>query len=456
MIHRNLFVGALLLAGARLLPAAEPDPVLAPTPRAKLMTATATSRPFLSASRSQQPVDLATRGYSESELLVRGFNSTNQEWVTRILVRRPQDARKFNGRVIVELFNASAQYDSAPLWGFSWEYFLRRGDAWVGVTTSPAAVDTLKTFNAVRYEALNLPAGGVDSCSAAQQGGPAGDIIAQVGSLLRSSSKENPLLNLNPQRLIAAGYAESGDHITYFSAVLHDDMRRGDGAPIFDGYLNVAGLAALSPDCVAAGLPRDVPFLSVLSGMQAVVVPGGSSETRSDGWRVFEVAGAEGALPPAAAVPVTSDLTTAAKGPAETVCREPVMDQILGYAINGVWQQLDDLLLLKQPMIDLPPIASASNGEAPGGWRLPQVELPLVGPGPRRSGSATDAPRGCNTVTGSMSRFDAATLKQRYRDRNEYLRRFNAAVDEAVRNRLLVKEDAAALKTATARTTPTF
>jgi hypothetical protein len=453
MIHRNLFIGALLLVGARLLPGAEPDAVLASTPRAKLLAATATSRPFLGASRSQQPVDLATRGYAESELLVRGFTSTNQAWVTRILVRRPQDTRKFSGRVIVELLNASAQYDSAPLWGFSWEYFLRRGDAWIGVTTSPAAVDTLKTFNAVRYEALNLPAGGVGGCGAAQQEAPAGDIIAQVGSLLRSSSKENPLLNLNPQRLIAAGYAESGDQLTYFSATLHDDMRRGDGAPIFDGYLNVAGVAALSPDCVAAGPPRDVPFVTVLSGMQIVVVPEGS-ETRSDGWRVFEVPGAEGALPPAAAVPVTSDLTTAAKGSAEIVCREPVMAQILGHAINGVWQQFDDLLLLKQPMIDLPPIASA--GEAPGGWRLPQVELPLVGPAPRRSAGATDAPGGCNSATGSMSRFDAATLKQRYRDRSEYLRRFNAAVDEAVRNRLLVKEDAAALKTGTARTTPAF
>jgi hypothetical protein len=427
-----------------------------PTPRAKVLPATATSRPFLAASRSQQPVDLAPRGYTENELVVRGSTSTSQSWVTRVLVRRPQDARKFSGRVIVELLNTPAQYESAPLWGFSWEYFLRRGDAWVGVTTSPAAADTLKMFNAARYEVLNLPASGLSGCSAAQQGAPAGEVIAQVGALLRSSSKENPLLTLNPQRLLAAGYSESGDHIAHFAATLHGEMRRGDGAPIFDGYLNVAGLAALSPACVAAGLPRDVPFVSVLSGKQNVVVPVGSSETRSDSWRVFEVAGAEGAQPTTAAVPVIADLATVAKVPGEIVCREPVMDQILGYSINAVWQQFDDLLVLKQPMVDLPPIASGINSEASGGWRLPQVELPLMGPVPHRSESATDAPKGCNTVTGSMSRLDSATLKQRYRDRNEYLRRFNAAVDEAVSNRLLVKEDAVALKTTTARATPAF
>src|SRR5687768_8750478 len=129
MIHKNLFTVTLLLAGAQLLLAAEPDPVLVPTPRAKVLPATATSRPFLAASRSQQPVDLAPRGYTENELVVRGSTSTSQSWGTRILVRRPLDARKFSGRVIVELLNTTAQYESAPLWGFSWEYFLRRGDA---------------------------------------------------------------------------------------------------------------------------------------------------------------------------------------------------------------------------------------------------------------------------------------------------------------------------------------
>jgi hypothetical protein len=55
-----------------------------------------------------------------------------------------------------------------------------------------------------------------------------------------------------------------------------------------------------------------------------------------------------------------------------------------------------------------------------------------------------------------MQRFEPAKLKALYRDRAEYLRRFNAAVDQALRGRLLVKEDADAIKAAAVRTPPVF
>jgi Alpha/beta hydrolase domain len=171
MIHKKLFIGALLMAGSPLLQAAEPDPVLVATPRAKVLATTASSRPFLAAARSQQPVDLAARGYVESEVAVRGHINASQPYVTRMLVRRPLDARNFSGRVIVELLDASGQFESAPLWGFSWEYFLRRGDAWVGVTVSPVSADTLKKFNASRYGTLNLATGEAGGCGAVSREG---------------------------------------------------------------------------------------------------------------------------------------------------------------------------------------------------------------------------------------------------------------------------------------------
>ncbi|MEO6368408.1 MAG: alpha/beta hydrolase domain-containing protein, partial [Steroidobacteraceae bacterium] len=138
-------------------PAAE----LVPTPRALIVPASATNRPFLAAAQAQQPVDLAARGYVESELLVSGYanvydwaeagsaaavavRNADVPYTTRILVRRPLDARKFSGRVVVELLNPAGHYDVAPLWGLSYEYFLRRGDAWVGVTVKPSALATLQ------------------------------------------------------------------------------------------------------------------------------------------------------------------------------------------------------------------------------------------------------------------------------------------------------------------------
>jgi hypothetical protein len=413
MFHKKLFIGALLLAGHQLLQAAEPEPVLVPTPRANALETTAASRPFLAAAGSQQPVNLAARGYTETEHLVRGHARGNLPYVTRMLVRRPLDASKFSGRVVVEVLHAAGQVETAPLWGFSREHFLRRGDVWVGLTLSPDAVGVLQKFNAARYVALNLPPVDAGGCGNARPGGLTGEVVAQVGALLRSSSKENPLLDLSPQRLLAAGYAASGDAITRFAAAPHHALRLGNGDPIFDGYLNVSGLAAVSAACVE-DLPRGVPFVSVLTESDIGMVPdrqGGDAQ--SEGFRVFEIAG------------VTA--------PASAACREPLMDQALAHALNAVWQQLDDQLVLKQPLTN-----QAPGLQVPGTKQATGGALPV-----------------CTATTGSL-RFDVAELKRLYRTRAEALRSFGAAADQAVQSRLLVKEDAVVLKASAAKVLPPF
>jgi Alpha/beta hydrolase domain len=434
MSYKKLFIGALLLAGHQLLQAAEPEPVLVPTPRANALESTAASRPFLAAARSQLAVNLAPHGYTEKEHLVRGLAGDGMPYVTRLLVRRPTDAGKFSGRVIVEVLHAVGQFETAPLWGFSWEHFLRRGDVWVGLTLSPGAVAPLQKFNAARYVALNLPADEAGGCGAAQTGGFAGEILAQVGALLRSSSKENPLLELGPQRLLAAGYAGAGDTITRFAVAPHRVLRLGNGDPIFDGYLNVSGLAAVSAAC-AEGLPRGVPFVSVLTESDISRAPdrhGG--DMQSEGFRLLEIAGTDGARPVPAGAPVAADLAAAGvAAPDSAACREPLMDQALTHALNAVWQQIDELLLLKLPL------ASQAPGlPMPSGRRVAVGALPV-----------------CSAATGSL-RFDVAELKRLYRTRAETLRSFGAAVDQAVQGRLLVKEDAAALKASAAKVLPPF
>jgi hypothetical protein len=150
--------------------------------------------------------------------------------------------------------------------------------------------------------------------------------------------------------------------------------------------------------------------------------------------------------------------------PPANLCREPRSDLPAGFAFNAIWQQLDDLLVLKQPMVTLPRIETDAagaplpdaNGNARGGWRLPQMEVPLA----RYAGRSSPQDAGASSAgvcaqTGAMQRFEPAQLKALYRDRNEFLRRFNAAVDVALQARLLVKEDAESLKAA-ARTAPAF
>jgi hypothetical protein len=474
MLREKLFMGIflLLVAGAPLHAA---ESVLVPTPRAKLLATSATNRPFLAAARAQQPVDLAARGYAETELLLRGSANTydwapagseevvvpraaGQRYVTRLLVRRPVDAGKFSGRVIVELLDPVAQRDSAPLWGLSNEHFLRRGDVWVGVTIGAGAVAALQKFDAVRYRDLVLSV--QDSGCTAAGGADAGlvwDAIAQAGALLRSSSKENPLLDLNPQRLIVAGHAEAGGYVTTFANAMHRHLRLGDDAPVFDGYLTASpGAAVAINKCVpalAAGdprlavMPRRVPFVVVT--VQGDAARGSlrraDSDAAADVFRLFEIAGVPGMAPFAAGMPAAADLAIVGSTQPVAACRDPRSDFPLGLAFNAVWQQFDDLLLQKLPMINAPRIEMDSNGNALGGWRLPQVDLPLA-----------RYARESACASGSMQRFDVTKLTSLYRSRAEYLRRFNAAVEQAVQGRRLVKEDGDALKTAMSRGLPAF
>jgi len=127
-------------------------------------------------------------------------------------------------------------------------------------------------------------------------------------------------------------------------------------------------------------------------------------------------------------------------------------------------QQYEDLLLQKTPMNHEPRLAIESGamsrdevGNARGGWRLPAIDVPLAA----YRGSSTprsDDPRSrllCS-ATGSAQSMAAPALKARYGSRAEYLRRFNAAVDEAQKHRRLVAEDAAAVKLQAQRTVPAF
>ena len=98
-------------------------------------------------------------------------------------------------------------------------------------------------------------------------------------------------------------------------------------------------------------------------------------------------------------------------------------------------------------------------GNASGGWSLPQLEVPLARYTGRSSPAAANAGERANAVcgfTGAKLPFDARRLKSLYRDRAEYLRRFRAAVDRAVAERRLVREDGEALKSPRAAPPPAF
>lgn len=452
-------VSLLLLSGlvAAAVPAAAQD-ALVPTPRATPVSISPTNRPFLAADHAVQPANLAAAGFIEEEYLVSGlagtyaWGATAQDpvkvqvqgvpWTTRLLLRRPKDAKKFSGRVVVEVLDAGSGHDTAPLWGASHARFMAGGDAWVGLTVAPGAVAALQRFDPVRYAALAVPAGQADSCqpvASAEEGGLAWDIIAQTAALLRSSSKENPLLQFQANEVIASAGGSAGDALITYSNALHDLVRLGGGAPMYDGYLAVvdgAGSAPINPCAPALAetdprrgvMPRDVPFVAVMAEAQ----PGIQPDASDTDYRLYQIAGAAGPLLQDTGRPAVADLAIA--GVAADSCADAQSASVWSLALNAIWQQLQERLAAGTPM----------NG-APGAWRLPPVELPLA-----------DQPQSSCSSGALAQRYDAVKLKQLYGSRGEYLRRFQSAVDAAVQERRLTIEDGAALKSSTAKAVPAF
>jgi Alpha/beta hydrolase domain len=459
---------------------------LVPTPRATVLPVSATNRPFLGAANSLQPVDLAAYGYVEDELLVSG-RANLHEYATRMLVRRPLDKSRFSGRVVVELLNAVGTHDVAPLWGLSSTHFLRKGDVWVGLTINPLAAASLQSFDPVRYAALSLaypqapdckPAGGETGTNGSEAGTDlASDVIAQVGALLRSSSKENPLLPYNPQRVVAAGYSQAGGYLVTFINALHRDLRLGDGSPIFDAYLAAANpvTPARVNQCAAplaaddprrSALPRDVPVVTVMTQSDFNRAPQHplASDEPGDVYRLYEIAGSAQSGPFAAGQPSVTDLQVAGiAAPEMNLCKEPRSDFPLGLAFDAIWAQLDDQMVRKISMVTMPGIETDSGnnlvvdelGNARGGWRLPQLDIPLARYAGKSTPVSAESLASCALI-GSMQRLDVAQLKAKYGNRAGYIKRFNAAVDQAVKDRRLTSEDAAALKSPVVRTLPTF
>lgn len=480
---------------------------LVTTPRAAPLPVSATNLPFLAAARTAQPVLLDAAGYAESEYVVSGVanvydwttneratrlsvRATEVPYATRILVRRPTDPRKFSGLVIVELLDGGDLYDRAPLWGLSWQQILRHGDTWVGVTVTPAAIAALRKFDPVRYGSLSFAHRPSEDCSPASpdlranppdtESGLAWDAIAQIGALLRSGSKENPLLDLNPHRVIAAGYGEAGAYVTTYANALHAALRLGNGAPIYDGYLSAAGAQISVPinHCVPplpeedprrGALPRDVPFVTVMTESDFNLAPSlrrADSDAPEDVFRLYEIPGAAHDGPYPAGMPPARDLQIAGVVPPDTdPCTDTPGDFPGGLAFDAIWAQYAEWLSGGRAMVSMSRIETLADGgprhdeagNASGGWRLPQLELPLaVYSGHSTPRDASERTAAVCAMTGSREPFEAARLKHLYRDRSEYVRRFRAAVDLAVQERRLAAGDGDALAKLRVQDLPKF
>jgi hypothetical protein len=408
-------------------------------------------------------------------------------YTTRLIVRRPVKASKFNGTVIVEWWNSTAGFDTAPGWDPSAEYFANEGAIYVGVTNSTTSIDFLVTgcrlFGflppacGTRYSTLSLPANGL-----------AFEAMSQIANLLKSDEPGNPIPgNYAVERLFHVGESQqAGSLVTYASGFHLDGVN--------DGYFVQAGINArpinFGPRCGDDGAPAypactprlvfpdslvrtdlPVPVYQVITQTDFETlnfnVFGRQSDTPT--YRYYEVAGGGHStvhenvvlIPAGVFGPDPIFLADLCANEMNTTADGPVFS---AYVLNALWERMTE-------QVDsgaIPPAGQVmdqtvgvlnrdANGNVTGGVRLPSMEAPVATYVSSNFADPTLPPilQGFGNLacrlSGSVLRFDEATLGALYVDHTAYVEAVIGATNVLKAQGLLLQPDAAKIKKAAAQ-----
>ena len=204
-------------------------------------------------------------GYEAREYFVSGMTAAGAAYKTRIVVRKPKDNAKFNGLILAESMHPSG---NPWVFHFTQTYAMTSGVIGLEILTSTPA--GLAQANEARYKDLVVP------------NGAANDILAQVGALVKSDHRDNPLSGLAVRKMILAGSSASAAVATNYLTNAHMAMRLEGMKPIYDGFM---------PTSANGQIPAlDVPTILVPT-MRETYAGNGTMQPDNDKLRVYEFAG---------------------------------------------------------------------------------------------------------------------------------------------------------------------
>ncbi|MBS4212870.1 alpha/beta hydrolase domain-containing protein [Neobacillus rhizophilus] len=382
---------------------------------------TTISHPFSSMYSSSGHVDIWNDyGYDEKEFFMSGkanvysidkqdvpyIQSSGNDYTTRLLVRFPKDPSKFSGRVYVDILNASSGVDLEDTWGRSYDWYMKEGHAYIGITSKTDTINALKNFDSKRYADLNWKVNGQD------ENGLIWDMLSQLGSKLRSDSAGDILGGLKPQYVYLSGQSQSGfylnTYITSFDKMLENS---NNGKPLFNGYMNIVGPGTTN---VNSGGPKPsvtysetaVPYMVIMSEFEHnfANMPDYTYERKHDSsttknkFRFYEVAGAPHTDPTLDVIPFSDEIKLGnGKGrpPKEYDPGHYESDLNLQSFVNAVQENMHKWVTQGIPApsaddkwIDFSKKTEAGktiyttkadeNGNALGGIRDPRIEYPIA------------------------------------------------------------------------------
>jgi hypothetical protein len=423
-----------------------------------------TGKPF-----STSVVDVAPRGYTETEFLyegdasayaVQGAMTMDGRWnlteaskahfKSRMIVRRPKDASKFNGTVVVEWLNVSGGADGDPGYMYTWEEILRGGYVWVGVSAQAQGIEgggfsllanpplPLKTYDSERYGTLKHPG---DAYSY--------DIFTRAAQIIRASGKNGVLQGLVPKRLIGYGESQSAGRLVSYVNGVHPLVKA------FDGYfIHSRGAAgtAFSDDLITllAGfisgsttVIRDDIDAKVFQFQTETDVVGylAARQPDSDRIRTWEVAGTAHADQHILDINMANSsggvsCNGANQGPQHFVIKA-ALHALNQWMTDGTAPVSGELLMVENgtPLTD-------ENGNTLGGIRTPSVDVPIATLSGQPAAGSTDF---VCVVFGQTIPFTSERLLELYPTHDDYVTKFRDSARAAREAKFLLPPEEKAM-----------
>lgn len=200
--------------------------------------------------------EMADVGYIEEEYFVSGTavskaGGPDADYVTRFIIRRPADAASFNGTVLLDWVNVTAQFENAVHTLNAHDFLQREGYAFAHVSVQAAGICcsplTPVAWDPARYGELNHP--GDDY---------AFNMLAQIAQALRAPGDVDAMGGLRVERILAAGQSQSANQLFEYVSEGFADNRA------IDGFLIQSSI-----DKVFTTTPP-VPVIHLLSDYEAI------------------------------------------------------------------------------------------------------------------------------------------------------------------------------------------
>jgi hypothetical protein len=368
--------------------------------------------------------DLAHFKYVTKEYFVSGA-ANGQPYKTRIVIRRPADNSRFSGLVLAE-----SMHPSGNPWMFHFTHTYSMTEGHIGLEILTSATQGFTQFNGERYKDL------------VTANGQAGEIIAQVGALMKSKRPDNPLAGLPIRKMILAGSSASAAVVVNYLPV-HMVQRLADLSPIYDGFMPTSNGASLRM--------VDVPMIQVPT-MREVFQGNGPARLDGDApgnqFRIYEFAGM--------AHIDSRDAVAYYPDPCKLPISRFPLAAYMSVALNHLWHWVDagtapphaDRFYVDfNTEGDGSLLALDEAGNVKGGIRNPYVDVPTAKFGVPNSGAEPPiknphpfiAARGeaaqnqlCGLANYQID-FTQAQLKKLYKDEGAYQARVQQRYDELMK-----------------------